>query len=103
MVTAEFPQAKLVVHPTNLGFCAGNNRAVPENPGRYILFLNADTLVSECGLDSLIDFADANRVSRIYGPKLINPDGRLRYSGWLSPNIGAGFFRNTPLGRLFPK
>src|SRR5215831_11519408 len=103
MVRAEFPQVDLVVHPTNLGFCAGNNRAVPENPGRYILFLNADTIVSECALDSLIDFADAHPEAGIVGPKLLNPDGSLQYSCRRFPNIGAGFFRNTPLGRLFPK
>ena len=103
MVRREFPRAKLVEHSTNLGFCAGNNRAIPANPGRYVLFLNADTRITPCAFDSLIDFADANSDAGIIGPKLLNQDGSLQYSCRRFPNLGAGFFRNTPLGRLFPK
>jgi GT2 family glycosyltransferase len=103
MVRTDFPRAKLVEHITNLGFCAGNNRAIPQNPGRYVLFLNADTRVTPCALDSLIEFADSNPTAGIIGPKLLNQDGSLQYSCRRFPNLGAGFFRNTPLGRLFPK
>jgi GT2 family glycosyltransferase len=102
-VQANYPQACLVTHSTNLGFCAGNNRAVPATSGRYVLFLNSDTVVTEGALDALIDFADANPDAGIVGPKLLNLDGSLQYSCRRFPNLGAGFFRNTPLGRLFPK
>ena len=34
---------------------------------------------------------------------LLNQNGSLQYSCRRYPNLGAGFFRNTPLGRLFPK
>ena len=103
MVRREFPKARLVVHPENLGFCAGNNRAIPPNPGRYVLFLNADTRVTPCALDTLIEFADSTPDAGIIGPKLLNADGSLQYSCRRFPNLAAGFFRNTPLGRLFPK
>lgn len=103
MLAAEFPQARVVAHPVNLGFCAGNNRAIPATSGRYILFLNSDTVVTECALDTLLDFADAHPDIGIVGPKLLNPDGSLQYSCRRFPDLGAGFFRNTPLGRLFPK
>lgn len=103
VVPARFPRAKLVVHSTNLGFCAGNNRAIPATSGRYVLFLNSDTVVTEGALDRLIDFADANPDIGIVGPKLLNLDGSLQYSCRSFPNLGAGFFRNTPLGRLLPK
>jgi GT2 family glycosyltransferase len=102
-VRDEFPQTCLVAHSTNLGFCAGNNRAVPATSGRYVLFLNSDTVVTEGALDALIDFADASPDIGIVGPKLLNLDGSLQYSCRRFPNLGAGFFRNTPLGRLFPK
>src|SRR5207244_2911680 len=74
MVLSEFPQVKLVAHERNIGFCGGNNRAVPESPGRYILFLNADTRVTHCALDSLVEFADAHTDAGIVGPKLLNQD-----------------------------
>jgi len=103
MVRLEFPKARLVEHEGNIGFCAGNNRAIPQDPGRYVLFLNADTRVTPCALDTLIDFADSAPDAGIIGPKLLNQDGSLQYSCRRFPNMGAGFFRNTPLGRLFPK
>ena len=90
MVAAEFPHAILVRHARNLGFCAGNNRAIPRNPGRYVLFLNADTRISPCAFDSLIEFADANPDAGIIGPKLLNLDGTL--------NSPAGDFRTSARG-----
>ncbi len=103
MVAAEFPWVTLVHHPVNLGFCAGNNRALPKEPGRYVLFLNADTRVTACALDRLVEFMDQEPHVGIAGPKLLNRDGSLQYSCRRFPDLGAGFFRNTPLGRLFPK
>jgi len=103
MLATEFPQARVVAHPMNLGFGAGNNRAIPATCGRYVLFLNSDTIVTEGAFDALVDFADAHPGAGVVGPKLLNPDGSLQYSCRRFPNLGAGFFRNTPLGRLFPK
>lgn len=103
MVVSDFPEVCLVVHSTNLGFGAGNNRALTATHGRYVLFLNSDTLVTECALDCLLDFADAHPDVGIIGPKLLNRDGSLQYSCRSFPNLGTGLFRNTPLGRLFPK
>jgi hypothetical protein len=101
MVAAEFPQVHLHVNPTNLGFGAGNNRAIQAATGRYVLFLNSDTRVTEGALDALVDFADATPDLGALGPKLLNADGSLQYSCRRYPNLGTGFFRNTPLGRLF--
>lgn len=103
VVAEKYPKAKLVVHSTNLGFCAGNNRAIPATRGRYVLFLNSDTVVTEGALDRLVDFADSQADIGIVGPKLLNLDGSLQYSCRRFPNLGAGMFRNTPLGRLLPK
>ena len=102
MVQSEFPNVTLVAHPINLGFCAGNNRAVPNTAGRFVLFLNSDTVMTQGALDNLIKFADAHPEAGIIGPKLLNQDGSLQFSCRRYPDLGAGFFRNTPLGRLFP-
>ena len=103
MVRARFPKVKLVVNSTNVGFGAGNNAAAPHATGRYVLFLNSDTVVTEGALGRLVRFADSSPDIGIVGPKLLNGDGSLQYSCRRYPNLGAGFFRSTPLGRLFPK
>ncbi len=103
MVKAEFPQVCLHVNETNLGFGAGNNRAIPDATGRYVMFLNSDTKVTGGALDALIDYADTIPDLGALGPKLLNGDGSLQYSCRHFPNLGTGFFRNTPLGRLFKR
>jgi GT2 family glycosyltransferase len=102
MVRDLFPEARLLVNPRNLGFGAGNNVAIPQTTGRYVLFLNSDTVVLEGALAAMVRHADANPDIGILGPKLLNADGSLQYSCRRYPNLGTGFFRNTPLGRLFP-
>ncbi len=102
MVRELFPQVRLLTNPMNIGFGAGNNTALPHAGGRYVLFLNSDTVVLEGALAALVGYADANPEVGILGPKLLNADGSLQYSCRRYPNLGTGFFRNTPLGRLFP-
>lgn len=103
MVSTKFPQVLLITNRRNIGFGAGNNSALPQATGRYVLFLNSDTVVTEGALTRMVQFADANPDIGILGPKLLNGDGSLQYSCRSYPNLGTGFFRNTPLGRLFPK
>ncbi len=103
MVRREFPQVNLIANPKNTGFGAGNNVALPQARGRYVLFLNSDTVVIDGALTSMVQYADANPDIGILGPKLLNGDGSLQYSCRRYPNLATGFFRNTPLGRLFPK
>lgn len=102
MVAREFPQFQLVFNKKNLGFGAGNNVAIPQSQGRYVLFLNSDTIVMDGALTALVRFGDAHPDIGVIGPKLLNGDGSLQYSCRRFPNLAAGFFRNTPLGRLFP-
>ena len=103
MVLEEFPEAILIVNPTNIGFGAGNNVAVPEAKGRYLLFLNSDTTVMEGALLKMLRYADLNPTIGILGPKLLNGDGSLQFSCRRYPQIAMAFFRNTFLGKLFPK
>ncbi len=103
MVETAFPSVQLIANPDNIGFGAGNNSALPRARGRYILFLNSDTIVTEGALNAMVAYADESPDVGILGPKLLNEDGSLQYSCRRYPNLGAGFFRSTPLGRLFPK
>ena len=102
MVKRDFPQVNLIENTENSGFSKANNMAIRKSTGRYVFLLNSDAEVHEGALDSLIAYADANPQSGVMGPKVLNPDGSLQYSCRSFPNLWAGFFRNTKLGRLFP-
>jgi hypothetical protein len=102
MVKRDFPQVTLLETGRNLGFSAGNNLGLRAAKGRLILFLNPDTVVHQGALDTLIEWMDTHRGVGACGPKLLNSDGTLQASCRAFPSFGAGLFRNTLLGRLFP-
>ncbi|MCX7643511.1 MAG: glycosyltransferase family 2 protein, partial [Armatimonadetes bacterium] len=64
--------------------------------------LNPDTIVKPNALRALVECAEAHPDAGVIGAKLLNPDGSIQRSARSFPDIGAGLFRNTFLGRLFP-
>ena len=102
MVNLEFPRVKLLVNSQNLGYTKANNIGINHSRGKYILLLNPDTIVHQGALQALIDCAESHPEAGIIGAKLLNPDGSVQRSARSFPDIGAGLFRNTFLGRLFP-
>ena len=104
MVRSEFPQARLIANTDNLGFSQGQqpgHRRVPKPLCRSCSIPTPP--IHPGALDALVAFADAHPQAGILGPKVLNPDGSLQFSCRRFPNLGAGFFRNTYLGRLFPQ
>ena len=102
MVEAEFPDAQLIVNTENLGFSKANNQAIAQTNSRYVFLLNSDAAIYPGALEELVAYADAHPKAGVVGPKVLNPDGSLQFSCRRFPSLGAGFFRNTYLGRLFP-
>lgn len=102
MVRAEFPDVHLVVNEANFGFSRANNQAIALSQSRYVFLLNSDAFVHPHALQELTAYADAHDDAGVLGPRVLNPDGSLQYSCRRFPTLGAGFFRNTYLGRLFP-
>lgn len=103
MITEQFPEVRLYALERNLGFTGGHNLALDERRAPDALLLNSDTIVRPGALRILIDYARSDSEAGLLGPKLLNPDGSLQYSCREFPNPVAAAFRNTVLGRLFPK
>ena len=103
MVEAEFPAVRLYRMSQNLGFTGGHNFALQERRGRHAFLLNSDATVHPGAIRSMLDFVSANPQAGIIGPKVLNPDGSLQLSCRRFPNPLAALFRNTIIGRLFPK
>jgi len=102
VVERDYPNVLLICNPSNIGFARGNNVGYARSCGRHVLFLNPDTIVHEGALDILVEWMDEHPKAGACGPKLLNPDGSLQPSCRAFPSFGAGLFRNTALGRLFP-
>lgn len=103
MVAGEFPHFTLIRSPKNLGFTGGHNLALSRRRGRHAALLNSDTIVHPGAIGLLVGYLNEHPEVGIVGPKLLNPDGSLQYSCRRFPSPVAAMFRNTPLGRLFPK
>jgi GT2 family glycosyltransferase len=89
----EHASVRCVFNSANLGFGVGNNAALPYCHGRYVLFLNSDTLVQE-SLDALVTAADAlgERCGALAG-RVLNADRTLQLTArevYTAPILIAG-------------
>lgn len=103
MVAREFPEFRLLAQSRNLGFTGGHNLAIAQRRGRHAMLLNSDTIVHPGALAELLAALEADPRAGIVGPKLLNPDGSLQYSCRRFPTPATALFRNTLLGRMFPR
>ena len=103
MVAARFPTVQLLRSADNVGFARGYNQAALRTTGRYLLLLNPDTVTHPGALRALVSFLEAHPRVGAAGPRLVNADGSLQFSCRRFPGPVAALFRNTPLGKLFPR
>jgi GT2 family glycosyltransferase len=89
MVARDFPRVRLVRNADNAGFARANNQAADRARGRYLFFLNNDTVVPAGTLRRLRDFARDHREAGLVGPRLRRPDGRTQVSWRRRPTLGA--------------
>lgn len=95
---------KIIKNKKNLGFAAGNNVGIKKAEGRYILFLNPDTLVRENTFKEMIKFMDSYPQAGAATCRVELPDGRLDeacHRGFPTP--WNAFCHFSGLEKLFPK
>ena len=61
MVMKEFPQVSVIESRENLGFSKANNLGTEKSKGRYVLFLNPDTVIYKDSLFKMVKFMDEHR------------------------------------------
>lgn len=71
-VKERFPEVKVVVSRTNLGFAGGNNLGLPHCSGRWIFFLNNDTRIAPDALAELDAHAKSAPKTRVFACFLLN-------------------------------
>ena len=97
------PWVKILESPTNGGFARGNNMAIAEARGDYLLLLNPDTLVGESTLADCLTFLRSHPDAGAVGPRLINQSGAMHPECKRGvPTLWNSFCRFTRLYRLAP-
>ncbi|MEZ5045795.1 MAG: glycosyltransferase [Chitinophagaceae bacterium] len=104
MLQARFPWVHCVANTENVGFAKANNQAVAQAKGKYILYLNPDTIVAEDCFELCIQYMESNTKVGALGPKLIDGSGHfLPESKRGFPSVQAAFYKMTGLSSLFKK
>ena len=98
-VGERFPSVRVMSLPRNLGFAGGNNAGAATARGRYVAFLNNDTVAEpgwlsalRAGLDEAAGFAlTTSRVVYMHDPSRIDSagDGVVRWGGAFKRHHGA--------------
>jgi len=101
MIQSRFPDARLIINPTNVGFGRANNQALPFVQGRYVLLLNTDAFVSLDTLQKSISYMNEHSGCGILGVKLTGRDGELQPSCRYFPTPLNLFLQRTGLNRFF--
>jgi N-acetylglucosaminyl-diphospho-decaprenol L-rhamnosyltransferase len=75
-----FPSVRLFANKKNRGFAAANNQVLNLCRGRFIFFLNPDTIVQPNAFAEAISFMDRSPQVGLAGTKIINPDRSIQES-----------------------
>ena len=99
----EFPFITFISNQENIGFSRANNLALKKATGRYVLFLNPDTIIPEDCFVRTISFLDNNPRAGALGVKMIDGGGNyLKESKRGFPTIWASFCKMSGLTKAFP-
>lgn len=103
MLLQRFPQIRLIVQSENVGFTRGNNIALKEARGRYLLLLNPDTEIAGDAITNMAAYLDQYPAVGIIGPHTLNEDGSTQSTRRRFPNFWIGLFESTWLQPYAPK
>lgn len=76
-IAEAFPQVKLIKSDVNYGFAQGNNKAIEDAQGEYLLLLNPDTVVLDNAVNKLMQFAEDYPKAGVWGGRTLFGDGAL--------------------------
>ena len=72
------PDVRLIENGWNAGFTKSTNQCIAASSGKYVLWLNTDTVLREDSLGSLVAFMEAHPAAGVVGPKVLNADGSFQ-------------------------
>lgn len=101
---AKYPFVQFISNKENAGFAKANNLASGKAQGKYILFLNPDTIIGEDCFSKCIQFMESNSDAGAMGVRMINGNGKfLRESKRGFPTPWVSFCKMIGLTTLFPR
>jgi N-acetylglucosaminyl-diphospho-decaprenol L-rhamnosyltransferase len=99
MIRREFPVVKFLANSKNLGMGAGNNVAIKNSKGEYILIVNPDVTLNQSAVQRLVEFLDHHPKAAIAAPQILNPNKSRQDTCYRWPNFYTFLYRRTGLAR----
>lgn len=98
-----FPFVQFIKNTINLGFSRANNQGLQKANGKYILFLNPDTILPEDAFTKCIAFMESTADAGALGVQMIDGTGQyLKESKRGFPSLWVSFCKMSGLTRGFP-
>lgn len=98
-----FPAVQWIALDENIGFGRANNIGLERARGRYVLYLNPDTIVGSDTLSVMRQFLDEHPQTGVAGCKVLNPDGSFQVACRRGlPTPWVSFCKLFGLQSLFP-
>lgn len=100
---SKFPEVKYVFNEENTGFTKACNQGAKLCSGKYMLFLNPDTLLPADSLGRCISFFEKTADAGAVGVRMTNGDDKfLKESKRAFPSPATSFFKLFGLAFIFP-
>ena len=69
-ISKRFPRVKVIKSEKNLGFAGGNNLGIRAAQGKYLFFINNDTIFKDFNIQTLIDRLESSPEIAVVCPKI---------------------------------
>ncbi|WP_276479530.1 glycosyltransferase family 2 protein [Paraflavitalea pollutisoli] len=100
---SRFPAVNFLANDENVGFSRANNQALSKCQGKYILFLNPDTILPENCFQECASFMEKHDQAGALGLQMIDGSGKfLPESKRGFPSPWVSFCKMIGLTKLFP-
>lgn len=103
MIREKFPTVMIIENKENSGYSKANNQGVQLAKGKYLLFLNPDTVLPEDFFSLTIQHLDSFTNHGGLGPRIIDGNGRFAQEskrGFPTPSVA--LFKIAPIYKIFP-
>ena len=99
----KFPKVQFVWNNDNIGFSKANNIGLDQAKGKFILFLNPDTIVAEDCFKKCLTFFEMHQNIGALGVRMIDGGGKfLKESKRGFPSLFPSVFKLFALAAIFP-
>lgn len=103
LVSATFPQVRLIRNQSNLGFAKANNVGIRISTGTYLCLVNSDVRILDGCIDKLAHLMETRPDVGIAGPRMLNSAGITGRSCRGFPTIWNMFSNAVGFDLLFPR